>query len=120
MRDEDEKGKAILRRVNGNVEGYDLEEEYVIIKNTILEERREMEHLGLNNHDFKQLIRSYVECLRGTNARRTFASALPACAQQLTGLAFLGTYASLFFKQSGFSNPFLITTIFSNVDDSYT
>ncbi|KFY81283.1 hypothetical protein V500_11544 [Pseudogymnoascus sp. VKM F-4518 (FW-2643)] len=112
-RDEDEKGKATLRRVNGNVEGYDLEKEYGIIKNTILEERREMEHLGLNNHDFKQLIRSYVECLRGTNARRTFASALPACAQQLTGLAFLGTYASLFFKQSGFSNPFLITTIFT-------
>jgi SP family sugar:H+ symporter-like MFS transporter len=60
-------------------------------------------------------MRSYIECCKGTNARRTLASALPACAQQLTGLAFLGTYASLFFKQSGFTNPFLITTVLSEL-----
>lgn len=93
--------------------------EYAIIKNTILEERREMQELGLNNQNFKQLVRSYVECFKGINAKRTFASALPACSQQLTGLAFLGTYASLFFKQSGFSNAFLITTIFSNTDTTH-
>lgn len=92
---------------------YDIEIEYAIIKDTILEERREMQRLGLDNQNFKQLIMSYVECCKGINAKRTLASALPACSQQLTGLAFLGTYASLFFKQSGFSNPFLITTIFS-------
>lgn len=114
-RDQDEKGKASLRRVNGKVKGYDVEVEYAIIKDTIMEERREMERLGLNNQSFKQLLLSYVECCKGTNARRTLASALPACAQQLTGLAFLGTYASLFFKQSGFTNPFLITTILSEL-----
>lgn len=112
-RDQDEKGKASLRRINGNVEGYDIEVEYAIIKNTILEERREAHALGLDNHSFKQLLRSYGECFRGPNARRTLGAALPACAQQLTGLSFLSTYASLFFKQSGFSNAFLITTILS-------
>lgn len=38
---------------------------------------------------------------------------IPICAQQLTGLAFLNVYASLFFRQSGFDNAFLITTILS-------
>ncbi|OBU00897.1 hypothetical protein VE01_00841 [Pseudogymnoascus verrucosus] len=36
---------------------------------------------------------------------------MPSFAQQLSGLSFLNTYASLFFKQSGFKNAFLITTI---------
>lgn len=65
----DEKGKATLRRVHGGVTNYDVEVEFAIIKNPILEE------------------------------------------QQLTGLAFLNTYASLFFKQSGFNNAFLVTAI---------
>lgn len=62
---------------------------------------------------WKQLIRSYVDCFRGPNLKRTIGSALPVCAQQLTGLSFLNTYASVFFRQSGFDNPFLITTIMS-------
>jgi hypothetical protein len=117
-RDQDEKGKASLRRINDNVEGYDIEVEYAIIKNTILEERRELHDLGLNNRSFRQLLRSYAECFKGPNARRTIGAALPACAQQLTGLSFLSTYASLFFKQSGFSNAFLITTILSELRSS--
>lgn len=60
-------------------------------------------------------MRSYAECFKGPNALRTLGSALPVCAQQLTGLSFLNTYASLFFKQSGFTNPFLITTILSEL-----
>ncbi|KAH8810798.1 general substrate transporter [Xylogone sp. PMI_703] len=109
--DQDEKGKAALYRINGHVEGYNVEVEYAVIKNTILEEHQELQSLGMNNRSFKHLLRSYVECFRGPNARRTLGAALPACAQQLTGLSFLNTYASLFFKQSGFSKAFLITTI---------
>ncbi|KAL7916802.1 general substrate transporter [Trichoderma velutinum] len=110
-RDYDEKGKASLRRIYGNVEGYDVEFEYAIIKNTILEERRRLHSLGLEDTGLKQLVRSYVECFQGPNKWRTLGAALPVCTQQLTGLSFLNTYASLFFKQSGFENPFLITTI---------
>jgi hypothetical protein len=102
-----------MRRINGNVPGYDIEVEYAIIKNTILQERRELQALEVNERSFKQLLRSYVQCFQGHNARRTLGAALPVCAQQLTGLSFLNTYASLFFKQSGFKNAFLITTILS-------
>ena len=99
--------------MNGNVEGYNVEVEYAIVKNTILGERQRLHELGIDNQSFKQVLRSYAECFQGPNARRTLGAALPACAQQLTGLSFLSTYASLFFKQSGFSNAFLITTILS-------
>jgi len=112
-RDQDEKGKASLRRINGNVKGYDVDVEFAVIKNTILEERRELNELGLESRGFKHLLRSYLECFKGHNAARTLGAALPVCAQQLTGLSFLNTYASLFFKQSGFTNAFLITTILS-------
>lgn len=76
-----------------------------------MEERRQRAELGLEYDNFWEVIQSYVACFKGPNARRTLGAALPACAQQLTGLSFLSTYASLFFKQSGFSNAFLVTTI---------
>lgn len=105
----DDKGKAALHRVHGGVINYDVEVEYAIIKNTILEEQHvsnetEPQNLG-------GVLRSYLDCFRGPDLRRTLGSTLPICAQQLTGLAFLSTYASLFFKQSGFTNAFLVTTI---------
>ncbi|KAH7015923.1 general substrate transporter [Ilyonectria destructans] len=112
-RDQDDLGRKTLRRVNGGVLDYDVEAEYAIVKNTILEERRMREEYGPDSKTFTDIARTYVACFKGSNARRTLGAALPACAQQLTGLAFLNTYASLFFKQSGFKNAFLITTILS-------
>jgi hypothetical protein len=112
-RDQHEKGKANLRRINGKVEGYDVEAEYAIINNTILEERREHAARGADHQGIKQILYSYVQCFQRQNARRTLGAALPVCAQQLTGLAFLNGYASLFFRQSGFDDAFLITTIMS-------
>jgi hypothetical protein len=111
--DQDDRGKASLRRVNGKVEGYDVDAEYAIIKNTILEERKELDALGVNHKSTRQLLQSYIECFKGKNALRTLGATLPICSQQLTGLSFLNTYASLFFRQSGFTNAFLITTILS-------
>ncbi|PSN71411.1 MFS general substrate transporter [Corynespora cassiicola Philippines] len=105
----DDQGKATLRRVNGRVEGYDVEVEYAIIKNTILEEKSRSAEL--EPQSVKGVIQSYLDCFRGPDLMRTLGSTLPICSQQLTGLAFLNTYASLFFKQSGFDNAFLVTTI---------
>jgi MFS family permease len=116
-RDFDEKGKAAMKRVNGGVPGYDVEMEYAVVKNIIMEERRFRHDSGQADHTWKQLLLSYVECFRGNNAVRTLGAALPGCASQLTGLSFFSTYASLFFKQSGFVNPFLITTILSKYKD---
>ena len=95
------------------MQDYDVETEYAIIKNTILEERNLREEHGLNDKSFADIVTTYLACFKGSNARRTLGAALPACAQQLTGLSFLNTYASLFFKQSGFDNAFLISTILS-------
>jgi hypothetical protein len=110
-RDDDERGKAALKRVYGNVDGYDLQVEYAIIKNTIIEEVRSRQEYEQANLTPKQFLLSYMECFKSSNIRRTMGAALPGCAQQLAGLSFLNTYASLFFKQSGFSNAFLITTV---------
>lgn len=105
----DDKGKAALRRVHGGVLNYDIEVEYAIIKNTILEEQQRS--YEMNPKTLSGVLRSYLDCFRGPDLRRTLGSTLPICAQQLTGLAFLSVYASLFFKQSGFDNAFLVTTI---------
>lgn len=115
-RDEDDKGIATLRRVNGGIEGYDCEAEYTIIKNVILEERQRRAELGLDQtKTAKEVLKSYATCFDRDNWKRTLGSTLPACMQQLVGLAFLNNYASLFFKQSGFSNAFLITTIITGI-----
>ncbi|KAG7139279.1 Major facilitator-type transporter ecdD like protein [Verticillium longisporum] len=120
-RDLDEKGRASLDRVNGRVPGYDVDAEYAIIKNSILEQRRRRQELeqddgsSSSRKGWRELADSYVACFRGPNARRTLGSALPACAQQLTGLSFLSTYASLFFRQAGFADPFLITTVLTAI-----
>lgn len=105
----DEKGKATLRRVHGGVANYDVEVEYAIVKNTILEEQQLSDETS--PHNISGVLHSYLDCFRGPDLRRTLGSTLPICAQQLTGLTFLNTYASLFFKQSGFTNAFLVTTI---------
>lgn len=105
----DDKAKAALRRVNGGIPTYDVEAEYAIIKNTILEEQQISEET--NPQNIGGIVHSYIDCFRGPDLWRTIGSTLPSCAQQLTGLAFLNTYASLFFKQSGFNNAFLVTTI---------
>lgn len=112
-RDQDDRGRKTLRRLNGNVPGYDVDTEYNIIKNSILEQRRRQEDDAgaQSTQSWNKLLKSYVECFQGVNAKRTLGAALPACAQQLTGLSFLKTYASLFFREAGFDDPFLITTI---------
>ncbi|CAK7198021.1 hypothetical protein SEUCBS139899_000677 [Sporothrix eucalyptigena] len=110
-RGQDDMGKKVLRRVHGGVPDYDVEAEYTIIKNTKMEELRVRHEYGLDSSNWSDIVRTYAACFTGTNLLRTVGAALPACGQQLTGLSFLNTYASLFFKQSGFTNAFLITTI---------
>ncbi|KAK8853488.1 hypothetical protein IAR55_004195 [Kwoniella newhampshirensis] len=110
-RGQHEQGRAVLQRVNGDVEGYDVDAEYNVIKNIIVEEQERLASLGLEDQSFRHILRSYVECFQGTNLKRTIAASLPASCQQLTGLAFLSGYASLFFREAGFTNAFEITSI---------
>ncbi|RSL48990.1 hypothetical protein CEP54_012648 [Fusarium duplospermum] len=110
-RGQDENGKKTLARVNGKVAGYDVDTEYAIIKNSILEQRKRKNELEETDMGWKAVAKSYVDCFKGVNAKRTLGATAPACAQQLTGLSFLKTYSSLFFRQAGFDDPFLITTV---------
>lgn len=96
------------------MEGYNVEAEYAIIKAIILEERAFQAANNLGD-DWRSVIKSYGECLVGVNLKRTIGSALPAVVQQLSGLAFLSIYASLFLQQSGFTNAFEITSILFGV-----
>jgi MFS transporter, SP family, sugar:H+ symporter len=68
--EQDDKGRATLRRINGHVEGYDVEAEYAIVKNTILEERSITASMGQEGGSFKDIMTSYIECLKGTNLVR--------------------------------------------------
>ncbi|KAL2802576.1 general substrate transporter [Aspergillus granulosus] len=114
-RGQDKQGQKTLARVNGKIDGYNVDVEYTIIKNTILVEKQAREEFGDKDTDIKSVLRSYIECFHRRNLRRTLGACLPGCSQQLAGLSFLNTYASLFFKQSGFDNAFLITTILCSI-----
>lgn len=114
-RGEHDKGRATLRRVNGNVEGYDVDHEYAIVFHTIEEERRAREELDYDQSSVREILRSYLACFKGVNAKRTLAAALPLVLQQVCGLSFLNTYSSFFFRQAGFANPFEITSILTGI-----
>lgn len=114
----DEQGKAALRRINGKVKGYDVDHEYAIIRNTIVHELKSNE--DGRSQGWKNVLKSYAMCFSKQHVRRTAGAALPACAQQLTGLAFLSVYSSLFFRQAGFDDPFLITAITSKFHETST
>ncbi|OCF35836.1 sugar transporter [Kwoniella heveanensis BCC8398] len=114
-RDQHDRGIAVLRRVNGGVPGYDPEAEYEVVKNIILEERERQAAAGVDYQNWRQILRSYGECFQGCNWKRTIAASLPASIQQLTGLAFLSVYSSLFFRELGFTDAFEITSIIFGV-----
>ncbi|OJJ49998.1 hypothetical protein ASPZODRAFT_157007 [Penicilliopsis zonata CBS 506.65] len=54
---------------------------------------------------------SYLECLKGTDLRRTLIACLAMSGQQLTGIAFVSGYSTYFFEEVGISNSFLDTVI---------
>lgn len=83
-----------MKRINGNVVGYNCEQEYGIIVNTIEEERRMKHELGLEQTGFRAIARSYVDCFRGTNRMRTLACAIPTACQQLNALSLLNVYGA--------------------------
>lgn len=52
----------------------------------------------------------YIDCLRGSNARRTLVAVGVQCLQQAQGNSFITTYLVIFLSQMGFSNAQLIST----------
>jgi len=93
-----------LRQLYGNVPGFDFEEEYGIIYNTIQHERA-----TLNDRP------RVKDVFRGTNLKRTFTVVLLAMASQFLGTTIISTYSTYFFAIAGLKDPFLGSLILSCV-----
>ena len=64
----EDKAKKAMRRLIGNVQGYDVDHEYLVMKNNLAESQALME---------KSSKVSWIACFKGTNLRRTLVSTIP-------------------------------------------
>jgi SP family general alpha glucoside:H+ symporter-like MFS transporter len=87
----------MLKRLNGNVRGYDIELEYRVLNYEREQQRR---------FDTEASSASYAEIFRGPNFRRTVISWLPLQFQGLGGLSFVLSYTTYFFQLAGIKKPF--------------
>ncbi|KAI9807002.1 MAG: Plasma membrane low glucose sensor [Piccolia ochrophora] len=75
----------------------------------LIEELAEIEA----NHKFEMRMgkASYLDCFKGTLGKRLATGCALQGLQQLTGVNFIFYYGTQFFKNSGISNPFIISVI---------
>jgi sugar porter (SP) family MFS transporter len=74
------------------------------------------------NHEFELTLgkASYLDCFRGGMLKRQATGCLLQALQQLTGINFIFYYGTQFFKNTGITNPFVISMITSAVNVSST
>ncbi|KAJ5256738.1 hypothetical protein N7478_012842 [Penicillium angulare] len=96
----------VLRKFNGKVEGYDVQEQISVMDGTVTEERL----LAERNAEIGKLA-----VFKGRNLIRFIIASWPKITQQFVGLAVFNTYATYFFQYAGNKNPFLVTVILSCV-----
>jgi len=74
------------------------------------------------NHEFELSMgkASYLDCFRGGILKRLLTGCLLQGLQQLTGINFIFYYGTQFFKNTGITNPFVISMITSAVNVSST
>ncbi|KAJ5083309.1 hypothetical protein N7456_012736 [Penicillium angulare] len=101
-----DKAAIILRRFNGKVAGYDVQEQISVMDGTVAEERL----LAERNAEIGKLA-----VFKGRNLIRFIIAAWPKITQQFVGLAVFNTYATYFFQYAGNKDPFLVTVILSCV-----
>ncbi|KAL4988646.1 general substrate transporter [Aspergillus falconensis] len=105
-KDRHEKASKVLRLCNGNVQGYDVQEQIGIMTATIAEER------NIAARDSQQ---GMWAVFQGRNLLRFIIAGWPKITQQFVGLSVFNTYATYFFQYAGNSDPFLVTLILSCV-----
>ncbi|KAF9889038.1 hypothetical protein FE257_008015 [Aspergillus nanangensis] len=96
----------VLRRCNGNVRGYDIQEQIDIMTSTVTEERK----IARENAQ-----EGTWAVFRGRNLLRFIIAGWPKITQQFVGLSVFNTYATYFFQYAGNKDPFLVTVILSCV-----
>lgn len=74
------------------------------------------------NHEYEMSLgkSSYLDCFRGGMLKRQATGCLLQALQQLTGINFIFYYGTQFFKNTGITNPFVISMITSAVNVSST
>ncbi|KAF2021571.1 general substrate transporter [Aaosphaeria arxii CBS 175.79] len=94
----DEDAKKSLRRLIGNVEGYDVELEYSVLKYETVKSKELADAVGTS--DWKAL------CTR-LNIKRCIAATLPFTFQNVCGVPLMFGYTVYFFQLAGVKDPFL-------------
>lgn len=97
-----EKAKAALRRLVGNVEGYDIEHEYAVLQYENEKSKAMTQAMGTSD---------WRAFFRPVNIKRTVASALPFTFQNVCGVPLMFGYTTYFFSLAGVDDPFLATLI---------
>jgi SP family sugar:H+ symporter-like MFS transporter len=74
------------------------------------------------NHEYELTLgkASYLDCFRGKILKRQLTGCLLQGLQQLTGINFIFYYGTQYFKNSGITNPFIISMITSSVNTAST
>ena len=84
--DREIKAKKAMRRLIGNVEGYDIDHEYLVMKQHLAESQALME---------KSSKLGWVACFKGTNLRRTLISTIPFSMQASTDEAHVASWTTM-------------------------
>ncbi|CRK44185.1 hypothetical protein BN1723_000871 [Verticillium longisporum] len=98
LHDRPDDAKKALRRLVGNVEGYDVDHEYDVIKY----EADESTRLQLQNGNTE-----WRAFFTKTNMKRTIISTLPFTMQNFVGAPLFFNYATYFFSLAQLDDPFL-------------
>jgi hypothetical protein len=97
-----DKAKRALRRLIGNVKGYDVEHEYAVL----LAELKTSNEVAL-----KYGTSDWAALFKWGNFRRLLAATIPYTFQQFSGGPYLFGYTTYFFQIAGLADPFLGSTI---------
>ena len=114
-RERHEQGRNIIARLNGNIEGYDVDYHYNIIRLTVEKEKSYQKQIDGDSKGFLQELANVKEVFVGVNGFRTLIAFWPAFVQQISGLAVLSSYSSYFAKVAGFADPFLFSLLLALV-----
>ncbi|KAF5501311.1 Alpha-glucosides permease MPH3 [Colletotrichum siamense] len=94
-----EEAKNSLRRLVGNVEGYDVEHEYAVMRYEIDQSIALSQSLG-GDSDWKAL-------MTPINLKRAIISTLPLTFQNVVGVPLMFGYTTYFFSMANVEDPFL-------------
>ncbi|KAL6712618.1 hypothetical protein ACN47E_000495 [Coniothyrium glycines] len=102
-----DRARKELRKLNGKVPGYDIDQQVQILVLAVEHERAVA---------VEQRREHWTAIFRGTDGMRTLISLWTNMSQQFIGLTLFGTFGTYFFQQAGLQDPFTIKCITSSLN----